>query len=117
MARTALTPIASPGGYPQAISTLTWTAADNVNGNSVPWTGKELILAQNTDVGSQTVTVTSVADREGRSDSHLTTASIAASAYAVVGGPFPSEGWRQTDGNIYLTASAATIKFAVIKLP
>lgn len=117
MAKTALTPVVSPGSYPTAIAALTWTAADITNGNSFPWTGKDIILAQNTDVGAQTVTVSSVADQEGRSDTVLTSVSLTAGGYYIIAGPLPGQGWRQSDGNIYLSASSVNVKFAIIRLP
>ncbi|MDP9326498.1 MAG: hypothetical protein M3O87_08205 [Candidatus Dormibacteraeota bacterium] len=120
MARTALVPIVPLGSTPVlplvALSAaMALTAADIANGNSVPSTGRELIIVQNSDAAPQTVTVASVVDRLNRTGD-ITAYSIPIGAFAVLG-PFKTEGWRQADGNLYLNASTATVKFAVIQLP
>lgn len=119
MARTNIT-VQSPGallaGAPSAGAlTATWTAADTSNNNMFDLTGKEVLLVQNTHASSAyTFTITSVADRNGRTGD-ITTYSLAAGETAVVG-PIPTEGFQQTGtdkGKIYLTASNAAVKFAV----
>jgi hypothetical protein len=124
MARTAITPIVPPGKYPvlplTALSAaFAFTAADNVNGNQAPSTGREILLVRNTDAAPQTVTVSSSPDPLNRSGD-ITTYSLPIGSvtpqFAVLG-PFPISGWKQPDGNLYFTASAATIAFAVIQLP
>jgi hypothetical protein len=60
-----------------------------------------------------TFTLTSVADE------HLRTGDI--TAYSLAAGEIgayriKNDGWRQSDGKIYLEGSAATIKFAVMAL-
>lgn len=120
MARTNIT-VQSPGallaGSPSAGAlTLTWTAADTSNNNMADLTGKEIILAWNTHASSAyTVTVTSVADRNGRTGD-ITTYSLAAGEIALIG-PVPTEGFQQTGtdkGKIYLAASNASVKFAIV---
>jgi|SRR5665213_3128779 len=96
---------------------LVWTAADASNGNKFPFTGKEVLLVQNTDTGSQTVTLTSVADSRGRSDD-VTAYAVAAgviSAFNFRGG---AEGWQQpSDQSVHLAASSALIKYAILRIP
>lgn len=115
-AQTALTPITlkqnnylvQPGDL-----AVTETACDNVNGNLFPFTGKEILWVHNTDVGTQTFTVTSVADSLGR------TGDI--NAYSMATGTFAAidltqiAGWKQTSGNLLLACSAATVKFVVLR--
>lgn len=120
MARTALTPIVPQGSYPAlplvALSAdFVFTAFDNVNGNKVPSTGRELLIIQNMGGAPGTVTVTSVVDSLARTGD-ITAYSVAAALFSVLG-PFNTPGWKQADGFLYLTASAATMKVAVIQLP
>lgn len=92
-----------------------WTAADVANGNSFSCTGHEVVLVQNTDSGSHTVTVVSAADPFGRSGD-ITAYAVAAGLFSVL--PFFSTtGWKQSDGTIHLSATDATVKFAVLRLP
>lgn len=119
MARTALAKTVPQGPYvkgqPAANSLdLTFAASDNVNGNSFPASGKDLLLVQNTDAAQQTFTVVSAPDERGRSQDITT--------YAMQTGEFASfkldqqVGWVQPDGNIYINSSAATVKFAALSL-
>lgn len=55
MARTALTITNAPDGYAQSGQTITFEAGDPVNGNSFVSTGKEILLARNTDTIELTV--------------------------------------------------------------
>jgi hypothetical protein len=93
---------------------LSYTACDNVNGNSFVATGQEILLVQNADgAASHTFTVTSVADQLGRTDSSLTGYSLAQSTFAVVQ-MRQVTGWAV--GNIVsLACNSAQIKFAVIR--
>jgi hypothetical protein len=120
MARTALVPIKPLGPYPipsqPAATTLdfTFAASDNVNGNSFPASGNDLLVVQNTNAGAQTFTVRSAPDPQGRS--------IDIATYQVGIGLFSvfklsqQVGWVQPDGNIYLDSSNANIKFAIFKM-
>lgn len=92
---------------------LVMTAADVANSNAVPFTGKEILLMNNTDVGAQTITITSAPDLLGR------TRDIA--AYSMAAGKISAfdantlQGWLQADGNLYFQASSALVKFAVLR--
>lgn len=114
MPRTTLPVTANPGPYPSTVQTVTMTAADVTNKNQFPLTGREIVIIQNTDTVARTVTITSTPDPQGRTRD-ISAVSIAAGAIAVVG-PFGLPGWIQTDGMLYLEASAATVKFGVITL-
>lgn len=95
---------------------LTFTACDNVNGNSFKGTGHEILVVQNSDAaGAHTFTVTSIADSLGRSDSSLTGYSLPLSTFAVINVNTLS-GWRQVDGTIQLACNSNLIKFAVVQL-
>lgn len=119
MTFTPLTPQVAKGPYvvsPGALAlALTFAASDNVNGNSFPATGKEVVIVFNSDTVAQTVTFLSVADSFGRT-SDITAYSIPAAGYAMfsVG---QLAGWAQTDGTIHINSSAATLKLAVVRIP
>jgi len=116
MARTALTKTTAPGAYPTDGVVVSFDAADAVNLNKFPMTGRELVIAYNSDVASHNVTITSVADEKGRTGD-ITSDAIAAGAYHVYG-PFTNKaGWAQSDGSLSLEADDATVKFAVVQLP
>lgn len=116
MARTDLTINSAPGSYPTAGVVLTLDAADAVNLNSFSMTGRELLVAFNSDTAVHTVTISSVADEKNRTGD-ITAESIAAGAYAVYG-PFKNKaGWAQATGKLFVAANDATVKFCVIRLP
>jgi predicted secreted hydrolase len=120
MTRTILTKTTAPGGYPSlqpAANSLdiTFTAADVGNDNRFVASGKDLILAWNTGAQAYTVTLTSIEDEKKRTG-NIAAYSIGAGEIAVIG-PVPNDGWLQSDGYIWLSASNALIFFAVIALP
>lgn len=91
--------------------TLPVSAMDAANGNSFIATGREVLIFQNTDSASHTITITSVADKLGRSDTSLTAYSIAANAYAAIQMKELS-GW-QSGGIVTLTTTSALVKLGV----
>ncbi len=117
MPRTAITVQTPPGAYPGTIAAdaadLTWVAADVANKNSFVCAGGELVLVRNDDASAQTVTITSVADEYARTGD-VSAYSVGAGEYALFG-PIPVAGWRQSDGSVYLEASSANVKLAVIR--
>jgi hypothetical protein len=120
MPRTVLPTIAVVGPYPvlpvAALSLdFAFSAADNVNANQFPFTGREVLLVQNTAGAPGTFTLTSIADSQGRTGD-ITTYQVGAGLFSIIDLGRLGDGWRQADGNIYLTASAATMKFAVLRL-
>ncbi len=121
MARTILTAMTALGPYnPDAYAVasaadLTMAAADTGDGNAVVATDRQAVFAHNTNVGAQTVSVTSTNDPYGRRG-HVVTYSIGAGEYAIFG-PFKLLGWSQTNGQLYFNASHAEVKLGVINLP
>jgi hypothetical protein len=119
MARTSLTKTTLLGPWPSlqpAANALdvTFTAADVANKNQFSASGDDLILVWNTDgANPYTFTVTSVVDDKNRTGD-ITTYSLAAGEVGAF--RVRNDGWRQTDGKIYLEGSNAAIKFAVIAL-
>lgn len=116
MARTSITPINAPGAYAGAFSTLPFTdlGTTGTNGHQFTVTGAEVILVRNISGSGVAVQIFSVDDNLGRQENVLAT--IAANGFAILG-PMKLEGWRQTDGNIYLDSTSTAIKAAIIKVP
>jgi hypothetical protein len=119
MARTTLTKSTLLGPYPTlqpAANALdvTFAAADVANKNQFAASGDDLILAWNTDpTNPYTFTVTSMTDDKKRTGD-VTAFSLAAGEIGAF--RVKTEGWTQADGKVYLEASNAAIKFAVIAL-
>lgn len=116
MARQTITPQNVSSKWPTALSALTFAVADASNGDQVLLTGREIIIAYNSHASTTyTLAVTSVADPETGRTGDISATNIAAGAFKMIG-PLASEGWRQTDGYLYLNANNASIQFAVIRL-
>jgi hypothetical protein len=120
MPRTAITKTLLPTSFAVAGVTPAQTAADTVSNNSVVLTGNEIVIAVNTDTATHTVTISSTPDVEGRTGD--ITADVVPVAVGGLSGfrvyqRFPLNGYLQADGNLYLTANSALIKFIVIQLP
>lgn len=117
MPRTTLTPEVVPTGNPLTIEAVVWTASDNANGNQFAYTGREILLVWNAHATlAKTWTPTSV-PINGREDPKSGVAqSLAAGIIHVYN--FRGEGWKQTDGFVYLTAeTGGDIKFMVLQQP
>ena len=110
-------PVSINGTIAAGAAALTFTACDNVNGNSTVLTGREMIVVNNTGGTAATITVSSTADALGRTGD-ITAYSVPAAGFALLG-PFPLAGWKQQGSppTLLYTASAATMKVAVIQLP
>ena len=122
MTRLSLIPIKPCGSYPATplianAADFTWTqaGASFADGAGFTMTGNDLVLVHNSNAAPQTVTVTSVIDEKNRAGD-ITTYSVGIGEYAVLG-PFKRKGWQQTDGKLYLAASATDVEFAIISLP
>ncbi len=120
MPRTAIAIQTPPGKYPATdlsanAADFTWGSSDLSNGNSIVSTGHELLLLRNDQAGEQTVTIDSVADTKNRTG-HITTYSVGIGEYAWLG-PFPVEGWKQSDGTVHVNTSHDDLKVAVVRLP
>lgn len=99
---------------------ITYTACDNVNGNSYTMTGREVLLVRNTDTASHTFTVTPTTDQWGGTNTSLTSYSLAATGSAGADSAVQmkfSQGWATgaSSNTINLTCSSALIKYAVVQ--
>lgn len=120
MAREVLTKIAVLGPYPTLQPPansldVAFTAANVADKNQFAPSGNDVLLVWNTDVANPyTFTLTSFADEKKR------TGDI--TAYTLQAGDHVAfklnqiAGWAQADGQIYLEANNAAIKFAVLQL-
>lgn len=87
-------------------------ASDLANGNAIPCTGQEILLAYNSDTVLHHFTVTSTPDLLGRTGD-ITAYIINPSTLC---GLQLSQitGWKQSDGTIHISCDNALVKFAVI---
>ena len=99
------------------VADFTWTTAgaDFADGVRFPMQGREIILIRNDNGGAQTVTVESVVDPYART-TDITTYSVGIGEYAIFSA-LAISGWRQTNGEMWLTASATDVFFAILRLP
>lgn len=112
MARQSLTPATMPGSY-GTWTVFTFAAADASNKEQFTLSPGDILIIFNSGATPRNVTLTSVADRLGRTKDVGPTA-VAAGAYAVFG-PIQLEGWQQTDGKFYLEAAHAEVKYAILR--
>lgn len=118
MPRVTLTKQIPLGPYPTlpvgaGTLTLNETAADVTNKEQFVPSGDDLIIVHNSGVSAFTVTFTSVADDLKRTGD-VSAYSVAAGAIAAF--RFKKPGWMQSDGKVYIEASNAGIKWAVLQL-
>lgn len=95
---------------------FTFAAGTITDGDTFACTGRELLLVKN-GTGTNTITITSVANAKGRSGD-IATYSLSAGEFAVFGvGLTNSPGWKSTAGTIRITVSSVEVTVAVLKLP
>jgi hypothetical protein len=126
MARTLLTPTTFPGGaagfYPTLPVTpgslaVALTADDGpTDFEFVIVEGKNFILALNTDVAPQTITINSAPDTPFNREGDITAYSIAAGALAIIG-LFKKAGWAQTGDKLEIDVSNPLLRLAVKQIP
>lgn len=95
--------------------TITPAAMDAANGNSFIATGKEVLIFANTDSTAHAVTVTSVADPYGRSDSSLIGYSMAISPGLEMIEMSQLQGWAGSGSLVTMTTTSALVKVAVVR--
>ena len=112
--QSVLAPFAAVGA---GTADFTFAAGTITDGDTFVCTGREVLLVNNTNVGAQTITITSVDDEKGRSED-ITAYSMAANDFAVFGiGLTNSKGWKSSAGTVRITVSSADVKVAVLRLP
>lgn len=121
MARTDITvtdisdPKSAGGAYGGSTKQITLEAADTTNQNRVKLTGREILIANNTDTADHNITITSTEDDLGRTED-IASETIAAGNHKVFG-PVRLEGWIQSDGYLYFEADNSSVEFAVLRTP
>src|SRR4051812_44867306 len=118
MARTVLTVQSPKGPYPGTVNAgdlaTTYATGDNTNGNSFPFTGRELIDFRNTTGGAITVTLTSAPDPQGRS-ADIAAYSIPATTGLATFWAGNLTGWNQA-GSFYIDYSATGLGVRIIRI-
>lgn len=120
MARTTLTVQTLANLYSDASPAanaldVTWTDGDSSNGNDYVPSEKDILCARNTHGSTaKHSTLFSVKDRYGRTED-VTQYSLAAGEEANV--PVPADGYKQSDGKVWLACEDNNIEFKVIRLP
>ena len=103
--------------YSAGTADFVWTAGTTTPGVGFTSTGREVVLVNNTNVGTQTVTITAVDDETNRAES-ITAYSLAAADFAVFGVSLTnSKGWQSASKTITIEVSSADVKIAVLTLP
>lgn len=110
---TVVTPVSINGSIAANGADVAEAAGDASNGNQFTMTGGEIIWFRNSGGSPYTVTLTSVADSLGRTG-HITAYSIGAGEVAVFG-PFPTYGWRQSNGKFYIDVENTAVKIQVVR--
>jgi hypothetical protein len=120
MARTAITAASIRSLPSQGVNVapgdadLALEPGDDVDGNETPCTGSDLLIVSNTDASPQTVDITAAPDAFGRTGA-ITAYSVAAGAVAVFG-PFPTQGWKQTDGMLHIDVADAAVEIGILRV-
>jgi hypothetical protein len=113
MAATPLTPVAAPGCYANPIDVTGVAANVGGGGNTFVCSGNDYLIINNTST-TGTITMTSVADAQGRTGD-ITAFSVPGSK-VYLWGPIKQLGWATAaTGVVTVTASAATIQLTVVR--
>lgn len=112
---TPITPLGAYGDYANGTSVFTGEAAavSPDLGNVFVASGNDLVLAYNSGGSPVTVTIGSTLNEWGRAKDIAK--NVGAGELGVFG-PFRHPGWTDTDGNVYLSAASADVKFLVLRL-
>ena len=113
MATTLLTATKALGSFEDTLTALVMNASDVVNQNHFVATGNDLVIIHNTHAGIKTVTITSVANKWGRSGT-LTAIDVPIGGYCIFG-PMVVAGWA-SDGIILIEGSDVLVKIGIVNL-
>lgn len=119
MARQTLTKVNPVGPFPtlqpaaDSLDVL-FTAADATNKEQFAPSGNDLVIAWNSGASPYTISFTSVADPITKRTGDVTSYSLAAGDHAAF--RFAKQGWMQSDGNVYIEASNAAVKWCVVQI-
>lgn len=114
--RVQITPVTLNTGYITTPDEIAFTAMDVSGKNYIVHTGREIVIFYNSGaVDAHAVIVSSVASPKTGRTGNLTK-SITAGKYYVTQ-MFPTDGWQQTNGQLYFEGDHAELKVAVLRLP
>lgn len=117
--RTALAAQSPVGPYPwlpvpAGALDLIWLSADSDNGNEFSLTGREVLFMWNPDASAHRVTLTSAQDERQRFADLVY--ELAPGAFSAFSFRYGSIGWKQSDGNAYISADDAAVQLAVVQI-
>lgn len=92
-----------------------FVASDSGGGDLIPLTGREIVLVNNTDVGAQTITVTSQPAASTQRLGDITAASVPAGAIRAFQ-LFPTNGWVNSNGQLEVQTSNNLLQIAILRL-
>lgn len=118
MARTLLTLQTLEGDVMGANGLLaTLNNGDVANGNAITFSGREIIIAYNAHASTAyDVTIKGPADRNLRTGDVVE--EVPAGGFAIFGPTNGiTEGWKQSDGRLYIDVEDASIKLIALQLP
>jgi hypothetical protein len=101
----------------KTLADVTMNNSDQANGNEFTNDGKTELHVLNGDGSARTLTVSGVADENGRTQDLAIAISAGKTARI---GPFRPRGYNQTDGKVYLSWSVGTttaVKIGVVSDP
>lgn len=113
MPRTALTVQKVPA-FGGSIANLAFTAADAANNHEFVNDGRSVLVIKNDDAAPKTVDVIGVASSSTFNRTGDEQVVVPANQIGFAG-PFPSQGFRQSDGTVHVDIAADTsLSFAVV---
>lgn len=104
--------------YSAGTADFVWTAGTLTPGVAFVSTGREVVLAWNTDVADPyTITINAVDDETGRAES-IAAYSLASGDFAAFGVSLTnSQGWQSVSKTITVLVNNVAVKIAVLTLP
>jgi hypothetical protein len=91
---------------------FTWTDADPTNGNQFASTGKEFLLARNTNSDSPLLDRKVTIQKTNGKIEYV----LGGGEY-LAAGQIPTSGYKQADNYVYIAGAHADIEFAVLVMP
>lgn len=100
------------GLYTANAADITWQQADTANGNEVPISEGDILLAWNRDAVTLRTIAVGMEPFYGRGSGNMLYGIDAGEIMAF--GPFERPGWAKPDGTLYFACGNANVYFAVL---
>ncbi len=114
-----LVPVVLPTPYEQNTANTPidpgFVASDSAGGDLIPITGREIVIVNNTDVGAQTITVTSQPGPTTQRTGDITAAPIPIGAIRAFQ-LFPWPGWIDGNAQMAVQTSTNNVPIAILRL-